>query len=227
MTNPPQDDLTIFMGLAFETSEDVLIPRQETETLGRAALELLTAAESETPIVIDMCCGAGNLACVLAHSGADIRVWASDLTDACVELTRRNVTRLQLDDRVQVRQGDLFEPLRDVGLEGTADLVVCNPPYISSGKLAKESAHLLDGQPREAFDAGPYGLAIHRRLIRDAPAFLRSGGWLAFEIGLGQQQQIGALLDRTTAYDELRTFSSEDGAPRAMAARHAKTRQAE
>lgn len=227
MTIPRPGDLTTFMGLEFETNEDVLVPRPETEILAAAALELLGEADSQTPIVIDMCCGAGNLACVLAHARADIRVVASDLTDECVSLTRGNVARLELGDRVEVHQGDLFEPLRNAGLDTAIDLVVCNPPYISSGKLANESAHLLAGQPREAFDAGPYGLAVHRRLIRDAAEFLRPGGWLAFEIGLGQDKQISTLLNRTTAYDELRTFRSDDGAPRAMAARLARARQTE
>lgn len=236
--------LVTFMGLAFETTDDVLVPRAETELLARAALEILSDLDRERADhekgrelggeegdgslradrhrVIDMCSGSGNLACALAHVRTDIRVWASDLTDPCVLLAGQNVTRHDLGGRVEIRQGDLFESLSRDGLEGTIDLVVCNPPYISTGKLMGESAHLLDGerrQPREAFDAGPYGLAIHRRVIRDAPRFLKPGGWLAMEIGLGQDKQIEGLLSRSEHFEALRTFHDERGSPRVVAAR--------
>jgi release factor glutamine methyltransferase len=233
VTTPTPDSLTTFMGLTFETNETVLVPRQETEILARAALELLASRKdaaqptSDGLKVIDMCCGSGNLACTLAHARPEIRVWASDLTDACVELTRRNVARLDLGRRVAVRQGDLFASLREEGLENSVDLVVCNPPYISTGKLAGDSAHLLDGQPREAFDGGPYGFSIHKRMIQDAPAFLRPHGWLIMEIGLGQEKQIEGLFTRAKQYEGARIYRDESGAPRVMAARLSPTSPAE
>lgn len=208
-----------FMGLSFETSETVLVPREETEILARAALELLESVDAPSPKVIDMCCGAGNLACSLAHARPDIHVWASDLTDACVTLARTNVASLGLGDRVEIHQGDLFASLAAARLEGVVDLVVCNPPYISTGKLASDSAHLLDGQPREAFDAGPYGFAIHKRVIQDAPTYLRPRSWLVMEIGLGQEKQIEGLFRRTKRYEEPRYFNDASGAPRVVAGR--------
>jgi release factor glutamine methyltransferase len=209
------------MGLSFETNEAVLVPRVETELLARAALELLPAKGSAEDIrVIDMCCGAGNLACALAHTRPDIHVWATDLTDACVALTRKNVARHELGHRVTVCQGDLFGGMADLGLEGTIDLVVCNPPYISTAKLAGDSAHLLSDQPREAFDAGPYGFAIHKRMISESLPFFRGPGcWLAMEIGLGQEKQIESLFARVKRWDPRRLFTNEAGAPRAVAAR--------
>lgn len=224
MTISPGADAR-FMGLAFETNETVLVPREETEILARAAIELISSLGVAAPKVIDMCCGSGNLACALAHARPEIHVWASDLTDACVELARRNVRRHELEDRVEVHQGDLFAPFAELAslgearLEGSIDVVVCNPPYISTGKLANENAHLLDGQPREAFDGGPYGFAIHKRVIQEAPTFLRPGGWLVMEIGLGQEKQIEGLYGRTKRYEETRTFDDEGGAPRVVAAR--------
>ena len=223
MTTPAPGDTVTFMGLSFETNSAVLIPREETEILGRAALEILSESATQAPKVIDMCCGSGNLACALAHARPDLRVWASDLTDPCVELARRNVARHRLEGRVEVRQGDLFGSLQGCGLEGAVDVVVCNPPYISTGKLANESAHLLDGQPREAFDAGPYGFAIHKRVIQDAPSFLRPGGFLVMEIGLGQEKQIESLLNRSKQYEGARAFLDERGAPRVMAAKLAQS----
>ena len=213
-------DIITWMGLAFETNDQVLVPRPETKLLAHTALDLLKPAEAAAPIrVIDMCCGAGNLSCALAHARPDIRVWASDLTDACVTLARRNVARHGLEGRVDVRQGDLFSSLSDEELVGSVDLIVCNPPYISTGKLEGESAHLLDGQPREAFDAGPYGLAIHQRVIADAARYLKPGAWLVMEIGLGQQRQIALLFSRIKRYEKERSWSDKNGAPRVMGAR--------
>jgi release factor glutamine methyltransferase len=211
--------LVTFMGLKFETNESVLVPREETELLGRTALDLFTKIGGKDLRVIDMCCGAGNLACALACARPDIRLWASDLTDACVNLARRNVARHELQDRVEVCQGDLFGSLASAKLEAAVDVVVCNPPYISTGRLDGASAHLLDGQPREAFDAGPYGFAIHKRVITDAPRFLKPGGWLVMEIGLGQERQIESLFKRVPGYEERELMKDENRAPRVVAAR--------
>jgi release factor glutamine methyltransferase len=208
-----------WMGLDFETNEQVLVPRAETELLARTALDLLAPLAAAPVRAIDMCCGSGNLACALAHTRPDICVWASDLTDECVSLARRNVARHGLEARVDVRQGDLFSSLTDEELVGGVDLVVCNPPYISTGKLAGESAHLLDGQPREAFDAGPFGLAIHKRLVGEAAHYLKPGGWLVTEIGLGQQRQISLLFTRAKRYEEEQVWPDENGAPRVIGAR--------
>src|SRR5205823_4377766 len=105
-------------------------------------------------------CGSGNLSCAIATHVPGARVWSSDILDACVALTRRNVARHGLDARVTVTQGDLFAPLAAFGLEGTVDAVVMNPPYIASVRLEKDRAELLNGEPREAFDGGPYGISM-------------------------------------------------------------------
>ncbi|MBU1237946.1 MAG: peptide chain release factor N(5)-glutamine methyltransferase [Gammaproteobacteria bacterium] len=207
-----------FMGIELLADEGALVPREETELLGNTALTMLREIGG-TPRVIDMCCGSGNLACAIAHQLPAARVWASDLTDGCVQLTRRNVQHLSLSDRVTVGQGDLFAGLADLGLEGSIDAVVCNPPYISTGKLASTSALLLDHEPREAFDGGPYGLSIHQRVIREALPFLRPGGMLLFEIGLAQDRQLAMLFKRELSYDGLQFVANLSGELRVAHAR--------
>lgn len=220
---------TRFMGVELLSEEGALVPREETEILGRAARERLLAvvAERGSATAIDMCCGSGNLACALATLVPEARFYASDLTDGCVRLTRRNVEHLGLGDRVTVVQGDLFAPLAELGppavpeggLAGAVDVIVCNPPYISTGRLGKDRAHLLEHEPREAFDGGPYGLSIHQRVIREAPHYLRPGGWLLFEMGLGQEKQLGILFERSKRYEAIELDRDEAGAPRVVRAR--------
>lgn len=200
-----------FMNIDLELSPDVLVPREETELLGRRAVAALQE-EGAAPLVVDMCCGSGNLGLAIAASVPSARVWSADLTPETVALARRNADRLGLADRVTVCPGDLFGALEGQGLEGRVDMVVCNPPYISTARLAGESAHLLENEPREAFDGGPYGISILQRLVREALDFLKPGGRLLFEFGEGQHRQVAALLSRTRAYEPV--AFAEDGAGR-------------
>jgi len=205
-----------FMGIELIVSEGALAPREETELLGYTALDIIRSSGSNTPRVIDMCCGSGNLACSIAHHLPTVRVWASDLTDGCIEVTRRNVSHAGVSDRVVVTQGDLFAGFAGLNLEGSIDVVVCNPPYISQGKLATDRAALLAHEPREAFDGGPYGLSIQQRVIKEALPFLRPGGTLLFEIGVGQERQVKMLFDRANAYENICSVENNAGEVRVM-----------
>lgn len=209
----------IFMGVELVVGEGALAPREETELLGYTALDVIRSSGSSAPQVIDMCCGSGNLACAISHHIPAVRLWASDLTDGCIGVTRRNVKHVDVADRVTVAQGDLFAGLAGFGLEGSIDVVVCNPPYISQSKLATDRAELLEHEPREAFDGGPYGLSIQQRVVREALPFLRAGGTLLFEIGLGQERQVKMLFDRAKEYDDIRLVANAAGNVRVMTGR--------
>ncbi|MER9067987.1 class I SAM-dependent methyltransferase [Mesorhizobium sp. M0902] len=198
-----------FMGLQLLVSPGALVPRPETELLGKATLDVLSQLNLPVPRVVDMCCGAGNLACAIAHHAPTARVWASDLTDGCVEVARRNVTHLEIEDRVTVLQGDLFSAFSGLELDGTIDVIVCNPPYISEKRLEGDRSHLVELEPREAFAAGPYGLSIHMRVLKEAPRYLRRGGILLFEVGLGQDRQVMSLLERSKAYESIRAVTNQ------------------
>lgn len=206
------------MGVELELAQGVLVPRAETELLGQQALDVLRGLKDE-PVLVDMCCGSGNLGLAIASATPALRVWAADLTDETVALARRNARRLGLEDRVAIHQGDLFGALAGQGLEGRVDMVVCNPPYISTSRLEGESAHLLRDEPREAFEGGPYGISIHQRLVREAAAFLKPGGWLLFEFGEGQHRQVAALVSRARAYEPVAFAQDNEGRPRVAIAR--------
>jgi release factor glutamine methyltransferase len=207
-----------FLGIQLLTGTEVLVAREETELLGREVISILRALATAEPDrelrLIDMGCGSGNIACAAAMAVPSLRVWASDLTESCVVLTRSNVALHSLNDRVEVSRGDLFEPLRGRGLESTIDVVEMNPPYIASTSLEKQKALLLHHEPREAFDGGPFGISIMTRLIREAHAFLAPNGHLLFEFGQGQGKQVRMLVERTKLYSKILFASDQNDEPR-------------
>ncbi|MCZ0737142.1 N5-glutamine methyltransferase family protein [Phreatobacter sp. AB_2022a] len=207
---------TRFMGLDLLVAPGALVPRPETELLGATAVDALHGMGLTAPRVIDMCCGTGNLACAIAARVRQARLWACDLTEECVAVARRNIAALGFADRAAAFQGDLFAPLSGEGLERTIDMVVCNPPYISEKRLMGERAHLLAHEPREAFAAGPYGLSIHMRVLKEALPYLRPGGALLFEVGLGQARQVAGLFARSGAYDAVSVIADAAGAGRVV-----------
>ena len=205
-----------FMGIEILVEPGALVPRPETELLGQVALKVLADMSVDAPRVVDVCCGVGNLACAIAHHAPTARVWACDLTDSCAGIARRNLTQLKLEQRMSVHQGDLFGALDGLGLEGTIDVVVCNPPYISESRLRGDRAHLPRLEPIEAFAAGPYGMSCHLRVISAALGFLKPGGTLLMEIGLGQDRQVAKLFQRSGAYGDVMTVPDGNGNVRAV-----------
>lgn len=207
--------LVRFLGVDIEAGPGALVPRAETELCGRTAIAKLGQASGA--LLVDVCCGTGNLACAIAMAVREVHGWAVDLTDRCVELTRANIARLGLGDRLRVAQGDLFAPLTEPELEGGVDVITANPPYLSTAKLAQRDD--LAGEPREAFDGGPYGVTIHQRVAREALRLLKPGGWLIMEFGLGQERQLEHVIARSRGYHATELVHDEAGAPRVIAAR--------
>lgn len=207
---------TTFLGLELEVTPGALVPRPETELLARVAIAHMLA-RGGVPLIVDMGCGSGNLACAIAHALPNARIFAADISTAAVAVTKRNAAKHGLAERITVVEGDLFEALPRE-LLGNVDAVVSNPPYISTGKLDTEHASLLEHEPREAFDAGPYGLALHQRIVAAALPFLRPEGLLACEFGLGQERQLRIVVDRARGYDRLAFHLNDAGAPRALTA---------
>lgn len=211
-----------FMGLELLASPEALIPRRETELLARSAIATLrdkVLAERDSALVLDICTGCGNVAVAMAHSDPRIRVYAADLSTEAVDLARRNVDHLGLADRVELRSGDLLQPFDEPRFERAADLITCNPPYISTKKMEQMPSEIVSFEPRLAFDGGALGVKILQRMIREAPKFLRAGGWLLFEVGLGQGPAVMQRLSSSSAYDEVAGFSDAEGQVRCVIAR--------
>jgi release factor glutamine methyltransferase len=209
-----------FMGLELLASGAALIPRRETELVGYAALGVLRElnAGPEPALLVDVCTGSGNLAVALAHHEPRTHVFASDLSAEAVDLARRNAHQLGLDARVEFRVGDLLEPFDEPRFHGGVDLLVCNPPYISSGKVGQMPGEISGYEPRLAFDGGALGVRILQRLIREAPRFLKADGWLAFEVGLGQGPAVLKRLQSQGDFRQHRTVTNAEGEIRAILA---------
>jgi release factor glutamine methyltransferase len=211
----------MFLGLEMLAGPEALIPRKETEILGRAALAKINcmARERGALIVIDLCTGSGNLALAYACYEPQARVHASDLLAEAVALARRNVEFLGLGERVALRLGDLLAPFEDPQFVARCDFLSCNPPYISSAKLKEMHPEIARHEPQAAFDGGVYGVSVLMKVLRQAPRFLRPGSWLGLEVGHGQGEGIARQLAKNPAYAAVETYVDAAGEVRAILAK--------
>jgi release factor glutamine methyltransferase len=179
---------TEFYRMPFYVDRNVLIPRPETELLVEKAVQL--APLVRRPRMLDVGTGSGAIAIALAHEWPDAVVTATDLSTAALEVAHRNAERLGFAKRVRFLQGDLLDPV--VGEQ--FEIVVSNPPYVPENDRNTLDVEVRDYEPAQALFAGEDGLKIYRRLIPAAFGALVPGGFVALEIGYGQQEAIHALL---------------------------------
>lgn len=166
------------MGRDFIVREGVLIPRQDTEILCEKALESLP----EEGCALELCCGSGALAVTLALEKPKARVVASDLSPVCIQTTLENAAKHNIQARMQVIQSDLYAALPPMRF----DVIVCNPPYIPAGEIARLMPDVRDFEPHLALDGGEDGLGFYRRLALETPPYLGEGGVLCMELGHDQ-----------------------------------------
>ena len=174
-----------FMGLTFQVNDQVLIPRQDTETLVESALLRLKEGDR----ALDLCTGSGCIILSLEKLGPGIRGLGADISAAALAVAKRNRDSLGLESDFCI--SDLFE-----GIEGVFDMIVSNPPYIASGKIPGLMEEVRGFEPLLALDGGADGLDFYRRIIKDARDFLKPGGWLGLEIGYNQREAVEELLRR-------------------------------
>ncbi len=169
----------------------VLDPRPDTEVLVEAVLAWIPA-EGEDPVyVADVGSGTGAVGLALAVARPQVRLYAVDIDDVALRVTRRNVEALDLGARVAVLRGDLLDAVPEAR---PIDWVVSNPPYIPSGEIDGLMPEVSRHEPRRALDGGPDGLDVYRRLVPAAASRARQG--LAVEIGQHQEQPVRALFEQ-------------------------------
>ncbi|HEY6229627.1 MAG TPA: peptide chain release factor N(5)-glutamine methyltransferase [Pyrinomonadaceae bacterium] len=206
-----------FFGRDFEVSRDVLIPRPETELLIETALDLLGAA-SEGPLICDVGTGSGCIAITLAQELARARFVAVDISPAAIAVATRNAKRHAVVERIDFLISDCFAALAGRYAAASFDLIVSNPPYVSESELGSLQREVREFEPRTALAAGEDGLAIIRRLLVESAAFLKTGGYLVFEIGFTQSDAVKQLIDAKT-WELLAVHPDLQGIPRTVALR--------
>lgn len=171
-------------GHRWSVGPGVFVPRRRSELLVRTALAAPGVAGpsgARPAVVLDLCCGCGAVGGAVARALPDVVLHASDVDPAAVAHARANLTPYG----GTVHQGDLFDPV-PAGLRGAVDVLLCHAPYVPTAAIATMPPEARDHEPSVALDGGADGLDVLRRVVAEAPGWLRSGGSLLFEVGTDQ-----------------------------------------
>jgi release factor glutamine methyltransferase len=213
-----------FWGMDLIVNPAVLIPRPETEHLIETVLALASERRAggqecpphTTPLrILDVGTGSGCIALALAKEFADAEIYATDTSAAALEVARANAARLQFEKRIHFHHTDLLERLNLSGL----DFVVSNPPYVGDSEEDQVQLEVRKFEPRGAVFAGSVGTEIIARLIPQAYAALRPGGWLILEISGTIAGKVEQLLED---WDQVRIIPDLQSIPRVAHARKPK-----
>jgi release factor glutamine methyltransferase len=198
-----------FYGRSFIVTPDVLIPRPETELLVEAAFN--TISDPTLPLAIcDLGTGSGCIVITLLHQLPKAHGVGVDISEAAIEVAEKNAEAHDVADRLSLVVSDCFNALPK---QDSFDLIVSNPPYVSAAALAGLQREVRDHEPRMALSPGGDGLSIIRRLLQDAPEFLKDGGLLLMEIGFDQGEATQTLID-SKVWDLIEIVPDLAGIPR-------------
>lgn len=171
-----------FYGRSFRVNSDVLIPRQDTEVLVEECLRRIIPGMR----VLDLCTGSGCILLTILKE-ASVSGVGSDISLGALRIAELNRKRLRV--KAGWIESDLFEKIG-----GTFDMIVSNPPYIAENVIPELEPEVRDHEPLLALDGGEEGLRFYRRIVREAPAYLKPEGWLCLEIGYDQGESLRRLL---------------------------------
>ena len=186
-----------FFSLDFAVTPAVLIPRPETEILVEAALEILrrdfpaTDENAVAPVICDVGTGSGCIAVSLLVEDKRTRAIALDTSPVALAVAQNNAARHLVSDRCEFIESDLFNAL-DKGRQ-KFDMLVSNPPYIAAAEMPTLQPDVREHEPHAALTDNADGLEIIRRLLHDAPPFLKPNGYLLMEIGYDQHEAVWKL----------------------------------
>ncbi|MBI4558331.1 MAG: peptide chain release factor N(5)-glutamine methyltransferase [Candidatus Hydrogenedentes bacterium] len=187
-----------FFSLGFYVEAPLLVPRPETEHLVEAVLDFMREAAAR---VLEIGTGTGCVAVAIARCAPNCRVWATDVRTSALAVARRNAERHQVAARIDFVESDLFSGLPPDC--GPFDVVCSNPPYVEDHAWSTLSPTIRDYEDATALRGGKDGLDVIRRLCAEARPFLRPGGLLAFEMGMGQYNKVRGILAEN-GYERIR-----------------------
>jgi release factor glutamine methyltransferase len=207
-----------FYGLSLLADRRALVPRPETEGLVAAALDLAPASGAR---VVDLGTGSGCIVVALAVERSDLRILALDNSPEALALARENAARHDVGARIEFVEGDLACPPES--WQGTVDLVVSNPPYVSEADWHTLEPEVREHDPREALLAGPTGLEAYRALAPSSFALVVPAGYLVLELGHRQAESVRAIVS-DAGFDVLQVRPDLCGIPRVLVAQKPRLR---
>ncbi len=182
-----------FYGINFKIGYGVLIPRQDTEVLVDAVIQNFVGSDIECPLIADLCSGSGCIAVTLNKMLESSKLFAVEYSKKAVAYLSANIS--DNDSDVEIIIGDVLD-LKTVSNLPLLDCIVCNPPYLTKidmTQLQKE----VSAEPEDALFGGEDGLDFYRRIPTIWGEKLNKGGFIAFEIGIGQENDVKALLENS------------------------------
>ena len=213
---------TEFFSTELAVRRGALIPRPETEVLVEETIKILSAPAEENVserLLLDIGTGSGNIPVAILKHVPMLKVYATDISDATLELAAENAARYDFSKYILFLHGGLFEPLADLNLEGSFDIVVSNPPYVSPEEYENLSSSIRDFEPPEALVAEDGGLFFHKKIIENADKYLRPKAFLLMECGATQAPSLQSILQETGRYDSIETIKDYSGILRVVKAR--------
>jgi release factor-specific protein-(glutamine-N5) methyltransferase len=202
---------TEFMGLDFNVKEGVLIPRGDTEVLVEELLKLIP--EDKSLDVCDLCSGSGAIGIALAHYRKNIMVEEIDYYKTPEEVTKENIIKQGLEDRVKFIKSDLLK--EPIAKGKKYDIIASNPPYIREEEISSLMDDVKEYEPHTALDGGVDGLDFYRRIIEESKLVLNENGILAFEIGHDQGEEVTKLMS-LSGFNRLKVFKDLAGLDRVV-----------
>lgn len=187
-----------FFGLTLKVGEGVLIPRADTEITVETALEKLKV--SRNAVIADLCSGTGAIALAIAANCTDCSVFAVELFDEAYTYLCNNISELDMQSRVKPVKADVLADMSDV-LPPKLDMIVSNPPYITAQEMTELSVQVRH-EPQTALFGGDDGLKFYRSITQTAAKMLKNGGWLLFEGGFRQANDIAEIM-RKNGFDNI------------------------
>lgn len=193
-----------FWSLEFDVGPRALIPRPESELLVEQVIALCRGKRIERgdPRILDLGTGCGALAISLARELRGATVCASDISGEALDLARSNARKLGVEERIDFRQGDLWEPFEDRAL--AFNVIVSNPPYVPSEMFDSLAPEVRDHEPKLALDGGEGGMYYIEKIISQGQDYLDFGGWLLLEMDPGQTLQAIELFEKVPHYGDIR-----------------------
>ncbi len=203
-----------FWSMDFIVNRDVLIPRPETEILVEQAIRAYKEnnyAERSVVNILDMCTGSGAVAVAIASEIKNAEISASDISKEALKTARANIARHGMQERIILLEGDLFEPFK--GFNNHFDIIVSNPPYITTDEYKLLPVKIKDFEPKIALESGVDGLTHIRKILEKAPDYLGAGGWLMLEMDPSQIETVIKIINRNDSFlgaSVVKDYSSRD-----------------